>query len=169
MVLRETTNPVSSLSLLLSGEQGVWEWIGHDTTTTTAARFILLSNLLQIWSHQFLLKYINLYCSCYIKENFIHFSLLIILNDYYSIPFTSRPGILSGCKMLNKTWDSLHIACRMSQTNMGLSEEQFRYVATVIDRFEPQVPLNKLTKNDFRIFQFPTNLILESLYYSELW
>merc|ERR1719422_2793731 len=45
-----------------------------------------------------------------------------------------RPGILSGCKMLNKTWDSLHIACRMSQTDIGLSEEQFRYVATVIDR-----------------------------------
>ena len=37
-----------------------------------------------------------------------------------------RPGILSGCKMMNKTWDSLHIVCRMTGagkgTAMGLAE-----------------------------------------------
>ena len=40
--------------------------------------------------------------------------------------FAIRPGILSGCKMLNKTWDSLHIVCRMTGagkgTAMGLAE-----------------------------------------------
>ena len=33
--------------------------------------------------------------------------------------FAIRPGILSGCKMMNKTWDSLHIVCRMTGANVG--------------------------------------------------
>ena len=45
-----------------------------------------------------------------------------------------RPGLLNGCKMLNKTWDSLQISCRMSESQHKITEDYFTYVATVIDQ-----------------------------------
>ena len=42
-----------------------------------------------------------------------------------------RPRLLTHCKMVNKTWDSLHISCRASDTNV--SPEQFKYVARLTD------------------------------------
>ena len=50
-----------------------------------------------------------------------------LLPGWWCVIFLAiRPGILSGCKMMNKTWDSLHIECRMTGasagTAMGLAE-----------------------------------------------
>lgn len=66
----------------------------------------------------------------------------------------SRPGILNGCKMLNKTWDSLRMSCRMSESSkVPMAPDTFTYVATVVDRSTNVSRTINFTKPEFNISQ----------------
>ena len=57
--------------------------------------------------------------------------------------FCSRPGLLSNCKMVNKTWESLEVRCRVKEK--VVRADQFNYTAV----------LTNMKLNTSKLIRFP--------------
>ena len=56
--------------------------------------------------------------------------------------------------MLNKTWDSLHISCKLSSNNhMDQIEDQYKFFATITDRKLNESKVMKFDSAEFRLYQ----------------
>ena len=62
-----------------------------------------------------------------------------------------KPGLLTSCKMINRTWDSLHISCRPS--HQDLSPDQYKYLALLTDTATNHTKMISFPRPEFLLTQ----------------